>query len=61
MQIEQVSPENTSLILKSVDAVISPLSTILIDAAALGTPLPLIIMMMAKKMLSLNTIKNWFL
>ena len=38
MQIEQVSPENTSLILKSVDAVISPLSTILIDAAALGTP-----------------------
>ena len=38
MQIDQVSPENTSLILKSVDAIISPLSTILIDAAALGTP-----------------------
>ena len=29
--------KNTSLILKSVDAVIFPLSTILIDAAALGT------------------------
>ena len=38
MNIDDVSPNNISLILNSVDAVFSPLSTFIIDAAAAGKP-----------------------
>ena len=38
MNIDDVSPNNISLILNSVDAVFSPLSTFIIDAAVAGKP-----------------------
>lgn len=38
MNINDVSPRNISLVINSVDAVISPMSTLLLDAAAAGKP-----------------------